>query len=471
MSPAQAIARKDWREFVRDRRLLLLAVLTALLALAAIATSAARVATYETDRRATEASDRATWEGQGPRNPHSAAHFSSWAFRPLSAGALLDPGVTPYAGSAVWMEAHNQNPARARPIEDQAGSFDFGQLSAAWILQTVAPLLLMVIAAGLVARERERGTLRLMLASGVDAGALVPGKLLGLARIAVLLVLPVLVIAYGAALLLERAGADPLRLLLWVLAYALFFAAVLGIAVSVSARTRTASQATLLLIGLWLMAVVVIPRAGASLAEAVAPTPNADAFWAAVAADREKQADVFGDDAEAFAATVARRYGVARKEDLPINLSGVQLDEDERLGNIVYQRHYDALARTYAEQRAVLRWTGLLSPLASLQNLSMALAGTDLAHQLDFQAQAETRRRRTVAILNGDMAANAGAADFDYRADAALWKRTPAFNYRPPTLGRTLATIWPDALILLGWLVAASMLVVATSRRLARKAL
>ena len=100
-----SIARKDWLEFTRDRRLVVMAALIALLTLAAIATSFVRITEYERDRAATQVRDRVTWENQGERNPHGVAHFASWALRPMTSLSLLDPGVTPYAGSAVWMEA------------------------------------------------------------------------------------------------------------------------------------------------------------------------------------------------------------------------------------------------------------------------------------------------------------------------------------------------------------------------------
>ena len=39
--------------------------------------------------------DRRTWEGQGERNPHGTAHFSSWAFKPQTALSVFEPGLTP----------------------------------------------------------------------------------------------------------------------------------------------------------------------------------------------------------------------------------------------------------------------------------------------------------------------------------------------------------------------------------------
>ena len=194
------IARKDWLEFLRDRRFVLMALLVAALGSTAVATSFVRVTAHETDRIATEARDRETWEAQGERNPHSVAHFATWALRPQTPLSLLDPGVTPYAGAAVWMEAHNQNPARARPIEDSTGAIDLGSFSIAWVLQYILPLLIAVIAAGAVARERERGTLRLMLVNGADAVGIVQRKAASVGRITTLIALPLLGIGLVAAI-------------------------------------------------------------------------------------------------------------------------------------------------------------------------------------------------------------------------------------------------------------------------------
>lgn len=467
--PADAVARKDWLEFVRDRRLLVAALMVGLLALAAVVTAAVRVGAHEADRRATETRDRSTWESQGALNPHGVAHFSKWALRPLTPLALLDPGVTPYAGSAVWMEAHSQNPARNRPIEDAAGGFDLGSFSVAWLLQTILPLLIFVVGAGALARERERGTLRMMLASGMTAERLLPRKLAAVARLAAVLTVPLLGMALVTALL--SGAQDVARLLLWGGVYLVYFALVTAITVAVSAMSRTTSQAMLLLIGLWLFAAVLAPRGGVGLAEAASPTPEADTFWAGVAADMEKGPDVFGADADAFGASMARRYGVSRVEDLPVSIGGLQLDAAERNDAVVFDRRYGALARTYEAQRNALRWVGLVSPVPALQNMSMALAGTDGAHQQAFQQQAETHRRALVGQLNADMIANGAGKEFDYLADPALWKTTAEFAYKPPALGTVLRSVWPDALVLAGWSLFAVGLLSVAGRRLAREAL
>lgn len=462
MSAAGAILSKDWREALRDRRVVVMALIVLALGLTAVLASWQRVAAHEQERVAALAQDTATWEAQGARNPHSAAHFAKWALRPLTAGALLDPGVSPFAGSAIWMEAHSQNPARARPAEDRADTLLAGEFSTAWILQVLMPLLVAVIAAGAVARERERGTLRLLLASGASAAAILRGKLASVGVITGLVAGSVLVLGFLASLM--AGGAQPLHLLLWASAYLLYLAIIACIAVAVSARARTTGQALLVLTGLWLFAIVLVPRAGASAVEVAAPTPAPDRFWTEMGEAQEERPDPFGADAEAFGQEMTRKYGVASVEDLPVDLGGLQLEESERQGNIVFDRFYGDLHALYLRQRKLLRWSNLLSPLPALQNVSAALAGTDGLHQIAFQNQAEAHRRAMVTQLNTDLIEHGREAGWDYAADPSFWATIADFRFVPPATGAVLRSIAIDAAILLAWL-AAALFVLARSVR------
>lgn len=469
MSAGAIVAAKDWREFARDRRLILMAGLALLLGLAALFVSVAQVRSHEANRAAAEAQEQRNWMGQGARNPHGAAHFSRWAMRPLKPGAWLDPGVTPYAGGAVWMEAHRRNSAQARAIDDEAAVIDLGRFSAAWVLQVLAPLLVFAIAAGLVARERERGTLRLMLASGTDPGAMLRGKAAGIARIGMLIAVPVLAAGTAAALLTGADAAALGRIGLWAGVHALFFLLLAAIAVAVASRAANAAGALMLLIGLWLAAFVLVPRAGAGLAEALAPTPSAESFAAAIAEERKQLPDIFRKDEAAFTAAILRRYGVDDPARLPVSLPGLQLDADERIVDRLTDRHHARLEAIYRQQRDLLRWTGLVSPLVPLQNISMALAGTDGAHQLAFQRQAEQHRRHIVGLLNRDLIVNGVAGGFDYTAGPALWAQIPDFRYAPPDFMTVLRTITLDLALLLGWLVLAAWLLARAGRALGRE--
>lgn len=467
-SAARVLARKDAMELWRDRRLVLAMGLTVLLALAAIGSTFVRMQAYERDRVA--ATESESWLGQGPRDPHSAAHFSQWAFRPMTASSLLDPGTSPHAGSAVWMEAHARNPAAVRAVEDRVGALDLGEFSAAWVIQALATLLLMVLAAGVMARERERGTLRLMLATAPDARFVMRGKVAGLLTVASMIVAPLLIAAVAAVMLAPSAvTADTVvRVGLWCLVHAVLIAIAILIGVTVSARSRTSAAALALALGLWVVAVPLAPRVAAGLAETLYPTPSGDRFWAAAQMDVHDGIDGSGTAEErsrALREGLLRQYGVATVEELPISFRGASLDANERFGNRVFERRWAMLEAIEDKQREVMRAASVVSPLLAVQNLSTALAGTDNLHQRDFTHQAETERQRVVNALNGDLTVN-GAGNPSYKADESLWRSLDGFRVQPVPVARALAEIWPDALILLVWLAGAGLLAARAGRAL-----
>ena len=125
--------------------------------------------------------EEATWLDQGDKNPHSAAHFGRYAFKPSPALAYVDRGLDAYLGTTVWLEAHWQNPFELRPAEDRTALQRFGDLTAALVLQLLIPLFIVLLAFPTFAGERESGTLRLLLSAGAEPRQLALGKAMGLA--------------------------------------------------------------------------------------------------------------------------------------------------------------------------------------------------------------------------------------------------------------------------------------------------
>ena len=114
-----------------------------------------------------QALDYEAWLQQGPRHPHDAAEQGMHVFKPEPPLAVLDPGIEPFVGSTVWLQAHRQSELKFRPAQDATGLQRFGELSPAWILQVLLPLIIIVIGFNAVSGERERGTLRQLLSIGV----------------------------------------------------------------------------------------------------------------------------------------------------------------------------------------------------------------------------------------------------------------------------------------------------------------
>src|SRR5688572_20982430 len=193
------IARKEFAELLREGRFRWAAgIILALLAVAALAG-----AHYQRDLVAqqltAQSAEQSRWYNQGAKNPHSAAHYGLYAFKPRLAPAFLDPGVEPYTGVATWIEAHKQNEMLFRPAQDATLAQRFGDLTVALVFQVMLPLVVVLLAFNAFVGERERGTLRSLLALGLRPRDLVLGKLIGFAGALALILVPAL--GLGAAAL------------------------------------------------------------------------------------------------------------------------------------------------------------------------------------------------------------------------------------------------------------------------------
>lgn len=421
----------------RDGRFRLAAGLVGGLLLLALVLGAVEYRSVRAEAQRAEDASWAQWVEQGQKNPHSAAHFALYTYRPVSALAFAEPGVTPYTGLALWLEAHYQNEFSFRPARDEAGVGRLGQVTAAAVLQVLLPLVIVLLAFGAFASERERGTLRQALAQGAAPRDLALGKALGVAQALAVVLVPAVLVGVLALLLSSGSlalGDGLARFALLAAAYGLYLAAFVGVAVAVSARARTARGALVGLLAFWALATLVLPRVATDAARALYPTPSTAAFWDTVGTDLEDGID--GHDpsdarAEALLQETMQRYGVAAVEDLPVNFSGVSLQASEAYANRVFDRQYGTLWAQVERQNRAQDLSGLTTPLMAVRSASMGLAGTDFAAHRHFAEAAEAYRRRFVKGLNDELATMTSAEDTDRGRD--FWAAQERFVYQPPT--------------------------------------
>ena len=100
------IARRELVELWRDGRLLLAGALLLLLLATAVAVGWQQQYSNDSERRAAQALDYDAWIAQDDRHPHDAAHQGMHAFKPLPPMFIVDPGITPFVGSTIWLQAH-----------------------------------------------------------------------------------------------------------------------------------------------------------------------------------------------------------------------------------------------------------------------------------------------------------------------------------------------------------------------------
>ena len=469
------VARKETREILRDGRFRWTAAgLLAVLCVAPIA--AWQQWTADTVLRTrTAATQREEWLDKGRMHPHMAAHYGTFVFKPMQPLAALDPGVDPQIGGFVFLEAHRQNHFAGRAANSVAADSALGTPTVARLLQLVVPLLVLLLVFPAFSREREQQTLGLALSSGIRARDLAAGKLLGSAMPLVSIV----VAAAGVSVLVTvaSAGMQALmsatpRLAAWLTLYLTYYGVLMVLGLAVSAAARSSREALAWLV-LWFGNCVMAPTVAIDLAARLRPVPTVAEFEASLEQDLAGMLPFEARVADATSRLV-REHGVASPGELPVDPRGVALAEGESESTEIWRRHMAALFDTYSAQERLYELWGAIAPGVAVERLSMALAGSDIAHHRRFAEAADTYREEFVQRLNQAIAVNDEIARQPgnttlysrYLAGRELWEQVPPFTYEAPPLSWALGRTFPSLLIGILWGVVALAGLIVSVRRL-----
>lgn len=456
-----SIARLEVLLALRDRRLVALTMALSAVVLASMLLGWRDATLTARDRAEAQALDDRIWDTQGDKNPHTAAHFGKLVLKPVGPYGHFDRGMDPYFGSIVYVEGHKQNFAAARPVEDFPDLLRLGDWSPAYLLQVALPLLIVLLGCHSVVRDRTQGTLALMRTLGPSRVTLAAGKILGVLGAALAASLPALVTMAILGVASPGPTASSLApLFLMILAYALYVVCFVAVSVAVSAWATNGTTALVALAGLWFFLVLLLPRASASVALALHPTPAAGQFLASVEADlaRFTPESKYQIRLREVTQELLSKHGVTRVEDLPFNFSGVSLQVLDEVETLAYQRAFDDLWSVYEAQSRFELGAGFLSPLPLLRHASMVLAGSSTAQHHAFATAVEAYRRAYVKFLNDEMRDHAGTLDFDYKVGQDFWERVPEFQYPGLSTDATLRAAMGSLLALFGWCIASLLL-------------
>ncbi|MFM7349079.1 MAG: DUF3526 domain-containing protein [Erythrobacter sp.] len=476
MSIALRIAREEWRLWARSRVVLLTGVILGVLVAVTSALTAMRVSEEAANRAARQQSAEETFLAQPDRHPHRMVHYGHYAFRTPPPLAAFDPGVDAVTGQSIFLEGHRQNTAMFADTRAGADMGGFAALTPANITQLLLPLLLIIIGHGLVLRERESGTLAVLLAQGQSGFVLAGGKALALAGVGAVFLLPVALLAVQAA----ASGEPLLTAALMVAGYALYLAVCAALVLAVSLWVRQRSVALGVLVFAWLLVALVVPRIGINAGSAAIDAPGKIESDLVMLAEQRKLGDGHNAADPAFAALekqVLEQYGVETIEQLPLNFRGVVAGYAEaKLTRLMNDYAESRMAREAAQSRIVTLF-GLASPTLAVGAASRTLAGTDLATHHRFLRTSEALRFDFVQGLNelhaheltyADDAARSSDPEAEQRTrvNAAAWRLLDSFRFAPdPAPTRAARAALPLAM-LLGWLVVLSGVIVAGARRL-----
>lgn len=412
---------------------------------------------------------RQKWEAIDAMNPHSAAHYGTYVFKPTNLLSGLDEGVSRVTGNVLRVEGHVQNEIVHSEASQMQFVSKFGKLKSALLLQYVLPLLLIFLAFHSVSSEKQSGRLKLLVLQGAKPTTLVWAKTLSVWLYGVgLLTLTVLV--YALFNLSSLDGEVATRALFFYLSYGLYYFIISALTVLFSARWQNATVALTSMLGIWILWTIFLPNILMSSVERWHHMPSRNTFQEAMREDRSKGIDGHNPTDERGKELVRQtleKYGVDSLSQLPINFDGLRMQADEDYGNIVWDKHFGNLRDVLAQQKRSYQLAGFVNPFISLQNASMGFAASDNFHHQEFLVQVEHYRRDFIKALNDEHAyGGSTTGDWGWEANNAFFKSVPDYEYQPATVSSVLPQYIMDLLLLIGWVVATGCLLVLGSRKM-----
>ena len=319
---------------------------------------------------------------QGPGDLHkkpSPLHFCAEGGDPFLSGTVNagDPYGYSEDLTGVWKLSYPSVTPNLENVRPGVIKVDWG-----FIIGYVLSLVALLFTFDAISGERERGTLRLMLANSIPRHTVLIGKFLGALisvsipfGIAVLMNL--LVISTSSAVHLNAEAWERLGIIFFIAILYMSLFLVLGLLVSVRARQSAVSLVILLLT--WVTLVVFMPKTLASIAGELSPPISPQKVWEHYGQLHRQLGDkystlVWSDKSD-------KRTLTARSEFF---IKSAELDERSKKERLIQQ------IKQFQIARAITR----VSPVPIVQHLLESFAGTGFERHLQFVENAERYARQ-----------------------------------------------------------------------------
>lgn len=402
------------------------------------------------------------WLNQEDKGPHSAAHYGLYAFKPVPALSIMDKGMEDFLGSATWLEAHNQNEVMMRVVDDGNSLIKYNSVTIGFLWQFLLPLILLILTFNSVTKEKENGTLTMLLSTGASGRYILFGKIIGTLKAFLLFVFVPQVILLVITLFVTAGGEIGRELgflAITVVFYLILYFLITNLSVYLSAIFKTSSQVLIVSIGFWVIATFILPRLYGSIAKHLYKTPSSYEFTYIVNEQRAKGMDGKG-SYEIFQQKLKDSlfavYKVNKIEDLPIGFGGVALEQSEKRDYAAYDKNYGDVHQQFVKQDQFMNAGAIFSPLLAMRNLSFGLSETNIYRHLDFTNQAEVHRRGIAAKMNSNIvkygSTKGKEEGYSYNAGKNLWKTVKNFEFTKPSFGKVIVNQWLNIVALLLWL-------------------
>lgn len=389
------------------------------------------------------------WANHPPAFPLET--LSGAVYAPLAASPLaaFDAGDGPWLGTSLWLQL-----GRLARSQDQLGYDYFASgrhvgLTAATFMQLAIPVLAVLLCWQLRdhIRESQFSTWATLLLHLIElcGPAITIGCLL------------------TAVLSWRILGVDgAIRLILILAVYLLYSVAAGGICWFAFRHARDKSVAILSLSLFWLFNFTLARPATVNLAAAIYPLPTLDSFARKI--DFETRSGYNGvesrrDRERRFVSEALLDYKAKSIDEIPVNLSAILLQKEERHQREVFVRRVGELRSQFDRQEQLEQYASLLMPYVGIQIASSALAATDFASEREQLAHADLYWDRIVKKVYDDVVQSSGIEGKKVLRGPDYWQQFPFIVPTLPSPAHSLASCLIPASGLTLWAAAGIMLV------------
>tara|TARA_X000000950_G_scaffold277389_1_gene366710 strand:+ start:3898 stop:5301 length:1404 start_codon:yes stop_codon:yes gene_type:complete len=442
----------EWKMFLRDKLFVFSTAFFIFSLLVVVLLGTIQNRKQQNYRNEAQEHVRNQWDSLEAMNPHSAAHYGSYAFKPLSVLNSMDSGINDFTGNVIKLEGHVQNEIVYSEASQALSISKFGKLKSSLILQYVIPLFLIFLAYGSITSEKETQRVKLLVLQGISITKLTFAKSLSIWM-------------YGFLLLVTTVAIQSMinvtdlelfsRLMLIIVSYGFYYYIISSLTVYFSAILKNNTSALSSILAIWIMWTIFLPKIWGNTVEKIHPLPSRQNLKADMKEDRSKGIDGHNprdQRREDLKEKILEEYGVDSLKNLPINFDGIVMQKDEEYGDQVWDKHFGNNYNILSKQKFMYQLSGFLNPFASLQSTSMGFCGTDMIHHLDFLRKSENYRRYLIKTLN-DAHAFGGSktGDWGWTVDSSFFKSVEGFAYVTPKINEKIKYYFIDLVALLFW--------------------
>jgi len=323
----------------------------------------------------------------------------------------------------------------------------FGALDLTFIVKIVLSLFAILFTYDAIVGEKEKGTLKLILANMVPRDRLILGKVIG-GYISLLIPLIIPLILSLLLLLvypnISLAGEDWIRILLMFLMFFLYLSVFFTLGLLVSARTSKSSTSFLVLLFIWVIFVTIIPKVSVLTAAQLKPIPSVheitakkDAFLQQIQGERIKKTFAFIQGNPPKPGQSANDYRETFRKWLENYQQEVAAKIDAN--NADLERDYQM--KKNSQERLALNLSRI-SPASALTFSTMSLARTGLDEHDRFLASIRAYKPIFTKWANSNMLKNLNFQT--HKTGKVVLDDMPQHKFEPEILSKSLARTLPD---------------------------